>query len=247
MKCDGNDSSSDDTTNMESSSINDVQITTRKKKRGIIEKRRRDRINRCLHELKRLVPTAYEKQGSAKLEKAEILQMTVDHLKYLKLHLKEGRDGVAHYYGRSPLAAVDYKAYGFYGCAMELNRYISDHHGIDCSDTSRVRLLNHLESCMNQRFSNCSCSQDSLPPVGPVAFHANPQQSTTFCATAMPVQLNLMANETMKAAHIGSIPLENSSLCSRMPLHPSVITTGITSHPGFPMYSQQIAPSMPIT
>jgi hypothetical protein len=30
-----------------------------------------------------LVPAAFEKQGSAKLEKAEILQMTVDHLKLL--------------------------------------------------------------------------------------------------------------------------------------------------------------------
>lgn len=29
------------------------------------------------------MPAAYEKQGSAKLEKAEILQMTVDHLKIL--------------------------------------------------------------------------------------------------------------------------------------------------------------------
>lgn len=54
---------------------------SRKKRRGIIEKRRRDRINSSLSELRRLVPTAFEKQGSAKLEKAEILQMTVDHLK----------------------------------------------------------------------------------------------------------------------------------------------------------------------
>lgn len=36
-----------------------------------------------LSELKRLVPSAFEKQGSAKLEKAEILQMTVDHLKMI--------------------------------------------------------------------------------------------------------------------------------------------------------------------
>ena len=49
----------------------------------MIEKRRRDRINNSLHELKRLVPAAFEKQGSAKLEKAEILQMTVDHLRTL--------------------------------------------------------------------------------------------------------------------------------------------------------------------
>lgn len=49
----------------------------------VIEKRRRDRINNSLSELRRLVPSAFEKQGSAKLEKAEILQMTVDHLKML--------------------------------------------------------------------------------------------------------------------------------------------------------------------
>lgn len=58
-------------------------MLTRKKRRGVIEKKRRDRINCSLSELKRLVPTAYEKQGSAKLEKAEILQLTVDHLKTL--------------------------------------------------------------------------------------------------------------------------------------------------------------------
>ncbi|KAB7499139.1 Hairy/enhancer-of-split related with YRPW motif protein 1, partial [Armadillidium nasatum] len=56
---------------------------SRKRRRGIIEKRRRDRINNSLSELRRLVPAAFEKQGSAKLEKAEILQMTVDHLKML--------------------------------------------------------------------------------------------------------------------------------------------------------------------
>lgn len=59
------------------------QLLSRKRRRGVIEKKRRDRINSSLSELKRLVPSAYEKQGSAKLEKAEILQLTVDHLKQL--------------------------------------------------------------------------------------------------------------------------------------------------------------------
>jgi YRPW motif-containing protein len=58
-------------------------MLSRKKRRGVIEKKRRDRINMSLSELKRLVPSAFEKQGSAKLEKAEILQMTVDHLKMI--------------------------------------------------------------------------------------------------------------------------------------------------------------------
>ncbi|CAF5174125.1 unnamed protein product, partial [Rotaria magnacalcarata] len=56
-------------------------VNSRKKRRGVIEKRRRDRINHCLTELRRLVPQAISKEGSTKLEKAEILQMTVDHLR----------------------------------------------------------------------------------------------------------------------------------------------------------------------
>ena len=66
---------------------------TRKRRRGIIEKRRRDRINTSLLELRRLVPSAFEKQGSAKLEKAEILQLTVDHLKMI--HSKGNSSGNA--------------------------------------------------------------------------------------------------------------------------------------------------------
>lgn len=66
-------------------------MLSRKKRRGVIEKKRRDRINMSLSELKRLVPSAFEKQGSTKLEKAEILQMTVDHLKMLHAKGKEGK------------------------------------------------------------------------------------------------------------------------------------------------------------
>lgn len=65
------------------SETDSCQLMSRKRRRGVIEKKRRDKINSSLTELKRLVPTAYEKQGSAKLEKAEILQLTVDHLKNL--------------------------------------------------------------------------------------------------------------------------------------------------------------------
>nr|XP_043905534.1 hairy/enhancer-of-split related with YRPW motif protein 2-like isoform X1 [Solea senegalensis] len=73
-----------------SSPTTTTQVMARKKRRGIIEKRRRDRINNSLSELRRLVPTAFEKQGSVKLEKAEILQMTVDHLKMLQLTAGKG-------------------------------------------------------------------------------------------------------------------------------------------------------------
>ncbi|KAM7083429.1 hairy/enhancer-of-split related with YRPW motif-like protein isoform X2 [Mycteria americana] len=89
------------------------QIQARKKRRGIIEKRRRDRINSSLSELRRLVPTAFEKQGSSKLEKAEILQMTVDHLKML-----HATGGTGFLDARA--LAVDYRSIGFRECLTEV-------------------------------------------------------------------------------------------------------------------------------
>ncbi|XP_041068875.1 hairy/enhancer-of-split related with YRPW motif-like protein isoform X1 [Carcharodon carcharias] len=95
------------------SPITTSHILARKKRRGIIEKRRRDRINNSLSELRRLVPTAFEKQGSSKLEKAEILQMTVDHLKLL--HATGGKG-----YFDPHLLAVDYRSMGFRECLAEV-------------------------------------------------------------------------------------------------------------------------------
>ncbi|RUS87300.1 hypothetical protein EGW08_004912 [Elysia chlorotica] len=121
------------------------QITDRKKRRGIIEKRRRDRINTSLSELRRLVPSAFEKQGSAKLEKAEILQMTVDHLKIL--HQK----GINSYNFDPHAVAVDYRGVGFRECAAEVARYLVAVEGLDLQDPLRVRLLGHLQCYSAQR------------------------------------------------------------------------------------------------
>lgn len=57
--------------------------TSRKKGRGMIEKKRRDKINMSLGELRRLVPAAFKFWGPAKLEKAKILQLIVDYLRML--------------------------------------------------------------------------------------------------------------------------------------------------------------------
>ncbi|XP_026854769.1 hairy/enhancer-of-split related with YRPW motif protein 2 [Electrophorus electricus] len=120
------------------------QVMARKKRRGIIEKRRRDRINNSLSELRRLVPTAFEKQGSAKLEKAEILQMTVDHLKMLQATGGKG------YFDVHSLA-MDFMSIGFRECLTEVARYLSTVEGLDSSDPLRARLVSHLSSCASQR------------------------------------------------------------------------------------------------
>ncbi|XP_018582612.2 hairy/enhancer-of-split related with YRPW motif protein 1 isoform X1 [Scleropages formosus] len=120
------------------------QVQARKRRRGIIEKRRRDRINNSLSELRRLVPSAFEKQGSAKLEKAEILQMTVDHLKML--HAAGGKG-----YFDAHALAMDYRGLGFRECLAETARYLSLMEGLDSSDPLRTRLVSHLSSYASQR------------------------------------------------------------------------------------------------
>nr|XP_057903084.1 hairy/enhancer-of-split related with YRPW motif protein 1 [Doryrhamphus excisus] len=121
-----------------------TQVQARKRRRGIIEKRRRDRINNSLSELRRLVPSAFEKQGSAKLEKAEILQMTVDHLKML--HAAGGKG-----FFDAHALAMDYRGLGFRECLAETARYLSIIEGLDNADPLRIRLVSHLNSYANQR------------------------------------------------------------------------------------------------
>ncbi|KAL7829445.1 hypothetical protein AOLI_G00303300 [Acnodon oligacanthus] len=119
----------------------------------IIEKRRRDRINHSLSELRRLVPSAFEKQarlifftsnqGSSKLEKAEILQMTVDHLKLL--HAVGGKG-----YFDARALAVDYWTLGFRECVGEVVRYLSSLEGMESTDPIGVRLVSHLSHCASE-------------------------------------------------------------------------------------------------
>ncbi|XP_053717607.1 hairy/enhancer-of-split related with YRPW motif protein 1 [Synchiropus splendidus] len=128
-----------------------TQVQARKRRRGIIEKRRRDRINNSLSELRRLVPSAYEKQGSAKLEKAEILQMTVDHLKML--HAAGGKG-----YFDAHALAMDYRGLGFRECLAETARYLSIIEGLDNADPLRMRLVSHLNNYASQREAHSGLS-----------------------------------------------------------------------------------------
>lgn len=149
------------------SSPDTAQVVSRKKRRGIIEKRRRDRINNCLMELRRLVPAAFEKQGSAKLEKAEILQMTVDHLR----HLHQTRDPRGF---SDPLSAyantrafLDYRVMGFRECVGEVARYMTNVEGMDMKDPQRVRVLNHLENFLAQRELAINAAVAASAQLGP--------------------------------------------------------------------------------
>lgn len=56
----------------------------------IIEKRRRDRMNSCLADLSHLIPSNYLKKGRGRIEKTEIVEMAIKHIKHLQELLPTG-------------------------------------------------------------------------------------------------------------------------------------------------------------
>ncbi|XP_004696523.1 hairy and enhancer of split-related protein HELT [Echinops telfairi] len=108
----------------------------------VIEKRRRDRINRCLNELGKTVPMALAKQSSGKLEKAEILEMTVQYLRALhSADFPRGRE-------KAELLAefANYFHYGYHECMKNLVHYLTTVERLETKDTKYARILAFLQS-----------------------------------------------------------------------------------------------------
>ncbi|KAM3957556.1 uncharacterized protein ACR2FA_000562 [Aphomia sociella] len=114
----------------------------RKTNKPIMEKKRRARINHCLNELKDLLLDGSDKDPTrhSKLEKADILELTVKHLQTLQ------RQQLAAAIAADPAVLHRFKA-GFGDCAVEVRRYLSRLASVPTG--LRHRLGNHLNSCIN--------------------------------------------------------------------------------------------------
>ncbi|KAM4015800.1 transcription factor HES-4 [Anomaloglossus baeobatrachus] len=115
----------------------------RKSSKPIMEKRRRARINESLGQLKTLILDALKKDSSrhSKLEKADILEMTVKHLRNLQ------RVQMTAALTADPSVLGKYRA-GFNECMNEVTRFLSTCEGVNTE--VRTRLLGHLSSCLGQ-------------------------------------------------------------------------------------------------
>ncbi|KAG5306435.1 HEY1 protein, partial [Acromyrmex insinuator] len=124
----------------------------------IIEKRRRDRMNNCLADLSRLIPAEYLKKGRGRVEKTEIIEMAIRHMKHLQglrqdtkhssvtpvhTHPEDSVDSVSHSTAAST-AAEHYKL-GFQECLSETMHFLIEVEGFFARDTLFVQLINHLQ------------------------------------------------------------------------------------------------------
>ncbi|KAK9504978.1 hypothetical protein O3M35_009140 [Rhynocoris fuscipes] len=115
----------------------------RKVMKPMLERKRRARINRCLDELKELMVTALQSEGEnvAKLEKADILELTVQHLHKLrkakKLSLAAG-----------PVVEADRFRAGYTHCANEVSKCLAATPGVDVR--LGTKLMSHLGHRLNE-------------------------------------------------------------------------------------------------
>ncbi len=134
----------------------------RKVMKPLLERKRRARINQCIEELKDLMVNALQSEGEsiAKLEKADVLELTVRHLRKLKKRNALGLTPQATYAGR-------FKA-GYTHCAQEVSRFVTTS-SIPIDVQVSTHLLSHLSGCIQAMeappppSSSSSVSPPSLP------------------------------------------------------------------------------------
>ena len=104
----------------------------------LLERKRRARINKCLDELKDIMTVALQAEGEnvSKLEKADILELTVKHLH----KLNQGR----RLFARNPLEDLHQFRQGYSSCAQEAANFLLSVPEVDVRVSQR--LLSHLSS-----------------------------------------------------------------------------------------------------
>nr|AMB73112.1 Hes A [Crepidula fornicata] len=147
----------------------------RKSSKPIMEKRRRARINASLAELKSLLLEVIKKEGArhSKMEKADILEMAVKHLRHVQR--QQYTSG-----GADPTLSDKYRL-GFNECAQEVSRYLG---AADDDDAElRARLLNHLANCV----TNSDSSPLSTPSTSPAPLGHSPGSSGGVMSPVTPI------------------------------------------------------------
>nr|AAQ93670.1 hairy D protein [Branchiostoma floridae] len=157
----------------------EARMESRKSSKPIMEKRRRARINESLTELKTLILEALNKDSSrhSKLEKADILEMTVKHLRNLQ------RQQMAAAVSTDPSLLGKYRS-GFSECMTEVSRVMGSMDGVD--GQVKQRLINHLAT--HQPATNVM-SSGVYAGVHPSAFpHVQPVQVQVPASASVPMQ-----------------------------------------------------------
>ncbi|XP_066499315.1 hairy-related 3 [Hoplias malabaricus] len=144
---------------MGSESLIKSKVSIHKKvSKPLMEKKRRARINRSLDQLKTLLENLYSNNiRKRKLEKADILELTVKHLK----HIQKTQKGLSS----ATRSICEYQA-GFSSCVSSVNQYLLR---ADVSAVCRSAVLTQLSHSLLKARSSAPCystrDSDSSSPA----------------------------------------------------------------------------------
>merc|ERR1712172_88792 len=131
----------------------------RKVMKPLLERKRRARINKCLDEIKDLMVYALQSEGESvnKLEKADVLELTVNHMRKLKRQQQ---------LQANPSLDMDRYRAGFTACASEVSRFMASMPGVNI--TMGTHLMGHLGSSISTLEGQTSPSASSASaPLSP--------------------------------------------------------------------------------
>ncbi|XP_041853446.1 class E basic helix-loop-helix protein 41 [Melanotaenia boesemani] len=135
----------------------------------LIEKKRRDRINECIGQLKDLLPEHLKLSTLGHLEKAVVLELTLKHLNALTAVTEQQHQKIIALQNgdrsiKSPIH-TDLDAFhsGFQACAKEVLQYLSQFENWTAREQRCAELINHLHKVLAQFQSGTPQLQHPLP------------------------------------------------------------------------------------
>ena len=141
----------------------------RKVMKPLLERKRRARINKYLDEMKDLMMSTFESEGESinKLEKADVLELTVRHLQKLK-HQQLLR--------LNPTLDQDRFCSGFTACANEVSRFLSTVPGVSLH--FGTELMSHLGTNLSRG--------NAAPAAGPLSVNTVSTSSSMSLPASSP-------------------------------------------------------------
>ncbi|KAH8313319.1 hypothetical protein KR067_004211, partial [Drosophila pandora] len=143
----------------------------RKVMKPLLERKRRARINKCLDELKDLMAECVAQTGDAKFEKADILEVTVQHLRKLKQAKVQ-----------QPQPEQSFRA-GYIRAANEVSRALASLPKVDVA--FGTTLMTHLGMRLNQLEQPMEETQSMTTPLSIVC--SSSSSSSSSCSSISPV------------------------------------------------------------
>ncbi|XP_064807684.1 class E basic helix-loop-helix protein 41-like [Oncorhynchus masou masou] len=139
----------------------------------LIEKKRRDRINECIGQLKDLLPEHLKLTTLGHLEKAVVLELTLKHLNALTAVTEQQHQKIIALQNgdRSMKTSVhaDLDAFhsGFQACAKEVLQYLNKFENWNTREQRCAQLINHLHK-VSAQFQPSAPLLHSQQPAGDV-------------------------------------------------------------------------------